>query len=586
MAVMIPPVVYKGCSSPGEAEIFRRLRDDPETRGWTVLHSLDIAKHRRQISGEADFVVIIPSRGVLVLEVKAAHSVRRTSGGQWYYGANPKPDPRGPFKQASEAMHSIRDRAVSQDRSLSRAVFWSAVIFPYAPFNAVSGEWHPWQVIDSSGFRANPVSSLLEQVIGHARAFLKDKSTAAWFRPDSDEPDTAQCQAIAEALRPAFEFFESPKSLAQRREEELKYYTREQAAGLDAMEANHRVLFSGPAGTGKTLLAVEAARRAHAQGRRVLLVCYNRLLGRWLEEQAAELQPGVTCGTLHSRMIKVSGLERIIEECPQDFWESGLPLLAMEKMLEEPQDTHLFDELVIDEAQDILREEYLDFLDLSLRGGLAAGRWRMFGDFENQAIYGAAGMPLQEFLQTRTAGAPVYSLRVNCRNTPRVAEYVHLLGGLKPRYSRILRPDDGIRPGIRYYKGKASQQEILTEALGDLYGEGFRGQDITVLSAKSDVASCAASITGRPWKDRLRPAGKASGGQIAYSSIRRFKGMEAPAVIVTDVEEFGGPESTALFYVAVTRALHKLIVLVHESAKEAVKSRVIGVGGDPSGEGA
>lgn len=129
MAVMIPPVVYEGCPSPGEAEIFRRLRDDPETHGWTVLHSLDIAKHRRQISGEADFVVIIPSRGVLVLEVKAAHSVRRTSEGQWYYGTNPKPDPRGPFKQASEAMHSIRDRVVSQDRSLSRVVFWSAVIF-------------------------------------------------------------------------------------------------------------------------------------------------------------------------------------------------------------------------------------------------------------------------------------------------------------------------------------------------------------------------------------------------------------------------------------------------------------------------
>ncbi len=577
---MIPPVVYEGCPSPGEAEIFRRLKDDPETRGWTVLHSLDIASHRRQVSGEADFVVIIPSKGVLILEVKAASSIRRSGDGQWYYGTNPKPDPRGPFKQASEAMHSIRNHVVGQNPSLSRVVFWSAAIFPYAPFDAASGEWHAWQAVGSNGFRTRPISSLLEQVLDHARAFLKNRPTAAWFRPDSNEPSAGQCQAIAETLRPRFEFFESPKSLAQRREEELKYYTQDQASALDAMEVNPRVLFSGPAGTGKTLLALEAARRAHARGRRVLLVCYNRLLGRWLREQAAELRSGVSCGTLHSIMVDVTGAD--VDGRPQDFWESTLPLAAMEKMSEDPKDAYLFDELVIDEAQDILRSEYLEFLDLSLRGGLAAGRWRMFGDFENQAIYGAASMSLQAFLQYRSAGAPVYSLRVNCRNTPRIAEFVHLLGGLEPRYSRILRPDDGIRPQMHYYTSKDSQKELLVEALGDLYGEGFRGQDIAVLSAKPDAVSCAASITAGPWRDRLRPAGRASGGQIAYSSIRRYKGMEASAVVVTDVEEFGSPESSALFYVAITRALHKLVVLVHESAKEPVKNKILATAASPS----
>src|SRR5688500_9443632 len=97
---MIPPVVHGGCTSPGEREIFRRLRDDPATSDWIVLHSLDVAEHRKQIAGEIDFVVIVPAKGVLCLEVKACRSLRR-DGGLWYYGTEAKADARGPFKQAS-----------------------------------------------------------------------------------------------------------------------------------------------------------------------------------------------------------------------------------------------------------------------------------------------------------------------------------------------------------------------------------------------------------------------------------------------------------------------------------------------------
>jgi ATP-dependent exoDNAse (exonuclease V) beta subunit len=59
--------------------------------------------------------------------------------------------------------------------------------------------------------------------------------------------------------------------------------------------------------------------------------------------------------------------------------------------------------------------------------------------------------------------------------------------------------------------------------------------------------------------------------------------MEAPAVIITDVEEFGSQESTALFYVAVTRALNKLIILVHEPAKESMTERILGAGSSGHG---
>ncbi len=139
MAKMIPPTCHIGTSSKGEIEIFLRLRDDPSTEGWIVLHSLDIMHHQKQVSGEIDFFVIVPGKGVLCVEVKACHHLERHNG-QWYYGTSTVPDTRGPFKQASQAMHSIRKKLVACDRSLSSVLFWSAVIFPYIPFSAQSEE--------------------------------------------------------------------------------------------------------------------------------------------------------------------------------------------------------------------------------------------------------------------------------------------------------------------------------------------------------------------------------------------------------------------------------------------------------------
>ena len=335
---------------------------------------------------------------------------------------------------------------------------------------------------------------------------------------------------------------------------------------LYAMEANPRVAFVGPAGTGKTLLAIEAARRGAAAGRKVLLLCFNRLLGKWLEGQLSVLGTGVVARTIHQHMLAVSSTS-VVENPGHTFWERELPALAVETILENAGETNQFDELVVDEAQDILRGEYLDFLDLSLKGGLASGQWRFFGDFEKQAIYSAANLSLAEFFETRCNHPPVYDLRINCRNTPRVAELVHLLGGLSPPYKRVLRPDDGLEPEINYYSNDLDQHSLLLNSIGTLRNEGFSNQDVVILSPKADAACAASKVHGHPLSKGLRPFEKSKGGYIGYCSVHAFKGMEAPAVIVTDIDKLDAPTSTALFYVAVTRVLQRLIILVHEPAK-------------------
>jgi hypothetical protein len=553
---MIPPDIHPGCASPGEHEIFRRLKDSPGTQNWIVLHSLDVSNHLKRIYGEIDFVVIV-------------------------YGSSTNPDFRGPFKQAAEAMHSIRKKLSERRPDLAGVVFWSAVIFPYIAFSASSSEWREWQVIDNRIFRMRPLGKLIESILDHARSFLRECTSAKWFQAGSAEPNAEQCEIISHWLRPDFEFYQSPKSRAKTRSEELKRYTEEQFVALDAMEENMRVAFTGPAGTGKTLLAIEAARRGRSANRRVLMLCFNRILGKWLKAQTENLGPGVVCKTLHGHMLSVSGYILTGKERGGEFWKDELPLLAMEKLTENPDEKYLFDEIVLDEAQDIaFCKGYLDFLDLSLKGGLASGRWRFFGDFERQAIYGQALAHFQELLSMRVGQAPIYSLRVNCRNTPRIASVARLLGGLNPDYQRVLRPDDGVDPELHYYSSDANQRMLLIQAFEKLYREGFTGGDIIVLSSKADASCIAASISISPWRERLRPVDNAGEGHIEYCTIHAFKGMEKPSVIVTDIQRVATPLAESLFYVAVTRALNKLEVLVEQSAKEEIISALLNFSGN------
>lgn len=570
---MIPPTVSHDLRSPGEQDMFLRLKQDPGCDNWIVLHSLDIANHVRQVQGEADFVVIVPGQGVLCLEVKAHHQIRIEEG-QWFFGPEQKPG-RSPFRQAAEAMHSVRKRILDRRPDLSGVVFWSAVIFTHAPFTGQSIEWHSWQVINSHRYRARPISSLLGGVLQSAHRFLQEH-TPAWYQTGTHRPALEECEAIAQILRPGFEILESPRERMSRLYREVRHFTEEQFTALEAMEANQRVVFTGPAGTGKTVLALEAARRASNIGQRVLLVCFNRLLGQHLIQEIDSL-PEVVVSTLHAHMLKVARMAVPPDVAP-NFWQDVLPEQASEQLVADAATDPSFDVLIVDEAQDLLRENYLDFLDLSLTGGLAAGNWRFFGDFERQAIYGSASMPLETFLARRGGRAARYSLRVNCRNTAQIATLAELVSQLEPGYKRVLRGREGLEPQIHNYSTLQAQVRLLVEELEHLYSEGFTADEIVVLSVRKDSEAVASHVNIHPWQQRLRPVENRTKGHIGYCSIRAFKGLEAPVVVLTDVDRVRDEESVAVLYVGLTRALHRLTVLLHQAARKDLVDIIAGGG--------
>src|SRR5262249_43824756 len=158
-----------------------------------------------------------------------------------------------------------------------------------------------------------------------------------------------------------------------------------------------------------------------------------------------------------------------------------LPKRTIDKLSSPKSRIEPFDEIILDETQDLLRTNYLDVLDLSLKYGLAAGRWRIFGDFTAQNIYSAADLSLEKFRRTRSGNAAVCSLRINCRNTPRIASLAQNLAGSSVSYAKTLRADDGIEPVVYFYSNRADQRNSLLSSLGKLRSEGIKNHNIVIL---------------------------------------------------------------------------------------------------------
>ena len=85
-----------------------------------------------------------------------------------------------------------------------------------------------------------------------------------------------------------------------------------------------------------------------------------------------------------------------------------------------------------------------------------------------------------------------------------------------------------------------ARPDALVRALAELRADGYKGRDVVVLSPRASGSS-ARRVTEQPWCDRLRPLGDPGGGHTLYGTIHAFKGLEAPAVVITDLDEVSGP---------------------------------------------
>ena len=575
---MIPAQLDDAVRSSAERRIFDLLNTDPSTSDWTVLHSLGLARRETGPFGEIDFVVIIPEEGIICLEVKGGRI--SSEGGKWRTmdrRGNVAVLGKSPFMQARESMFALRNYIIShfgEESPESKCPIGFAVAFPDVGCPPATPEFERSDVIDSEDLRA-PISASIKRV---ARNRLREFQRRSGVR----YPTPSQIKSIRTYLRPDFDLVVAKAVSLGRIESRLLGLTEEQYDRLDNLQDNPRCLFEGAAGTGKTLLALEYARRADRDGSKVLFVCFNRLLGNWLRELTEGT--GITAGTWHEtvkRLIVASSVGEEFLEHERDAVESNslgtlfdelYPFygeIALEEMDE------LFDVLVVDEAQDLVDVTSLDLLNRAVRGGLAGGRWGIFGDFTRQALYSTPSAPVEDlsryseyFVRAR--------LTINCRNTRRIAGETAIIGGfVSPPYR--LGQVAGMPVEHRYWRTESGLLRSITATVRRLVADGVSVDDMMILSPRRLENSALAGVEevcDLPLVDCSRSL-STSGGCVRFSTIHSFKGLESQVVIIIDIDEVDDDMSQALLYVGMSRARSLLIMLINERARSSIDARIM-----------
>ncbi len=549
MAKMYPN--YCIAESPGELKLFNYLNESPKTQGWVVLHSLHIARHISKTKGEADFVVLIPNVGLVVIEVKAHHEIK-VKQGSWYFGKDSAPH-ESPFKQGETAMYSIRKHLIELNPFFARIPFLNVCWFSEIDFPKLSQmEYQDWQVLNILDL--DDVASSLLASMNSGIKHLESKLGISKVNRHGLDSDTIE--SAVQLLRPDFDFTMSEKLFRSERRKELLRFAEDQFIALDIALDNKAAIIKGAAGTGKSVLAVELARRFQAQNKKVALFCFNRLLADELASQLDDTH--VTVSTIDSFSLKRARGTNV-----------NLPLNNIEAMkqinfrnLRVPSDEK-FDVIIIDEAQDVLNSTFYPLLEESVHNGLVEGQWYAFGDLDAQKIYDQTDSI--DYVKNKIRDVPIFTLTRNCRNIIQIGHFAEGLLPVKPKWKSFLRNDSHPDPKLIKIGPDQDMTPIMDEVIENCKKFGFSFDDITVLSPV-EIGDPQNIFLESNFVSKYVAGGKKH-GKISFTSISKFKGLESPCVILLDLEQLSNWSNREdLLYVGLTRATDRLVILANNSA--------------------
>ena len=274
MARISPPVFppFHAKSFFDEKRTFNKFRSSDGN--FHVIHSLDLPDpNNRQETGEADFVVMAPNKGIFIIEVKGGGL--QFKDGQWYStkkGSNKRPI-KPPHYQAKDNAYAVRDKLKEKfpgKKGFGDTLITWGCVFPSQAYNAVGSEFEEkWRVWDANSFY-HDIKEFIELL--HIKQIKKFKSKNRRIVLPSEE----QIKKYSKFLRRDFEIPKLLKSHGDAIDKKIHRYTEDQLETLDELEGNDRILIRGGAGTGKTLIAAEVIRRQLQRNKKPLFLCYNK----------------------------------------------------------------------------------------------------------------------------------------------------------------------------------------------------------------------------------------------------------------------------------------------------------------------
>jgi superfamily I DNA and RNA helicase len=250
-----------------------------------------------------------------------------------------------------------------------------------------------------------------------------------------------------------------------------------------------------------------------------------------------------------------------------------------------------YDVVIIDEAQDILTNDYLLLIDVILKDGLKDGSWAIFLDSAEQTkVFGkleedALGM-------VRSYSNNHRYLKKNRRNSPKVVtEFCDYLNIQEPEclvespgnvivrdLTKFITEDSAIRIE-GYLKDIILENQldpkdliVLSPSSGKLFFKNIFDNQYFSSLGKTNKRLLLENLSGTE-NGTIILSNSIDYSRIEFCNIHAFKGMEkTTAILIWDKQEYDAKSSISahLFYTALTRVLNEVYILLISQENKAI----------------
>jgi hypothetical protein len=574
--VQMIPTKLEDSTNVGEKIIFDVLNPlghvNPD---WIILHSLKQVKVFKNLQAETDFLVLIPGKGIVVVEAKGATAVS-VEGESWVLeGVPPAKRRSNPFDQIDNASRNIRKFLKNLGYDMDKIPF---ARLAWLPRIDNVGSLQLGMAIEASelAFKkqvGEPLKTLKKAI--ESQISRNRENPAIHYEPEYFTADMAE--HMASALRPKVDLKVDAETKAIERKVSRRKATEEQLVLLELVARNENIYFEGAAGTGKTEMLRQSALEMRKNGRNVLYVCYNEMLAETMEKDFGQLDR-ISVFHINSLLMKIAGIKSWPKDANTEWFDEKLPTAALEKLPTLTGALH-FDAICIDEFQDIAaRPLFFDVLMGLKRSTYMPFKLLMAGDDQQQIFGMGQNLDSFSFAKKNVPNLTHVSLNTNCRQSPTLSAAIGLVldRDMEVKRHRLSEDEEG---HLDVYETTADRQaKDLAKVINQLL-ETYRPQDIRILSVYGGKGSVMAKLFEE--KDlhskELRELRKllkhpvSKEGKISWRSIGKYKGLEDDVVVLTDLSqdarkwlETQNKFLSTQIYVGLTRARTHAVMLVQD----------------------
>ena len=532
MAIMCPSKPHECPPESLEGIMFDCLEQLPDQ--YYVFHSFKIVNivDNEIHESETDFVIFHPEKGLLCLEAKAGHVT--FDGAQWRYGSGDEMKYGGPYRQANRNMWKLKDyiELCGLKYLLARCKLMFGVWFP----SVDEHELEQKVLVSEADRRITLTKNSRDRIEEELEALFSVQRPNACQETRMTGEDVHKL--LYRVLAPSFDLMPVANLRVENQRYVFKRMLREQVALLNYLEEQETAVINGLAGTGKTMMALEKAKRHADQEERVLFLCYNVFLKEYLQTEYAH--PNISYYTIDGLACKLCDTAT-----PQyDRFKDMLETMYIENSFP-------YKHVIIDEGQDFGKERMNDIELIELLKGIVSdgergGTFYVFYD-RNQMVQAEA---LPSYIAEADCKLTLYR---NCRNTENIATTSLRLLGSDKRPKLFEGAVVGDSPEM-FFAGSAEKAVFIINSIIDSAWEiGY--EHIQILTCKTERKSIIADECSTGWY--LYKSKK-----IPFTTCRKYKGLEADVIIMVDMDEEVFTENAEqIMYVGSSRARYKLFLV-------------------------